>query len=259
MLAGCVGTEPSEPPLGQAVFDARISQLEQTLFDRCDRQHRRGEESWQQLLKLDQTVQDVRQRLSYLSAEVGQLEQAEPAPAAECPANDSLLGNKMVVGRSEWVGLPQVGTYLKARIDSGANTSSLSATDITPFERDGESWVRFKLALTEDDVVVDDVRDTWIERPVERRVRILQAAGDESRPVISLMMTLGPVQESVEFTLNDRTHLTYPVLLGRRFLMDIAVIDVSEVYLHERPSFPGGNPPEDAERDEVDDRGDEEE
>jgi len=55
-------------------------------------------------------------------------------------------------------------------VDSGANTSSLSAREITRFERDGENWVRFKLALTEEDVVVDSQRDEWIEAPVERRV-----------------------------------------------------------------------------------------
>jgi len=259
LLAGCVGAEPSEPRLGQEAFDARIARLEQTLLDRCDLQHRSSEESRQQLLELDETVREVGQRLGYLSAEVGRLGRVEPSPAPGCTADELDLGNKMVVGRSEWIGLPQVGTYLKARVDSGANTSSLSATDITPFERDGENWVRFKLALTEEDVAVDDVRDAWVERPVERRVRILQASGDESRPVISLMMTLGPIQEPVEFTLNDRTHLTYPVLLGRRFLMDIAVIDVSEIYLHDRPAFPGGSPPEEAERDEADERGDDEE
>lgn len=61
----------------------------------------------------------------------------------------------------------------------------------------------------------------------------------------------------MEFTLNDRTHLNYPVLLGRRFLMDIVVIDVAESYLHERPEFPGGRPADEAAMDE-DDRDDEE-
>ncbi|MFP3387064.1 RimK/LysX family protein, partial [Tritonibacter sp. SIMBA_163] len=77
------------------------------------------------------------------------------------------------------------------------------------------------------------VRDEWIEAPIERRVKIVQASGEESRPVISLLMTLGPIRENVEFTLNDRTHLDYPVLLGRRFMLDIATIDVAETYLHE--------------------------
>ncbi|HBS16512.1 MAG TPA: ATP-dependent zinc protease, partial [Halomonas sp.] len=43
--------------------------------------------------------------------------------------------------------------------------------EITRFERDGEDWVRFKLALNEDDVVVEQIRDEWIEAPIERRVK----------------------------------------------------------------------------------------
>ena len=167
--------------------------------------------------------------------------------------------NKTLLGRSEWVGLPSIGTYLKARVDSGANTSSLSASEITRFERDGEDWVRFKLALNEDDVVVEQIRDEWIEAPIERRVKIIQASGEESRPVISLLMTLGPIRENVEFTLNDRSHLDYPVLLGRRFMMDIATIDVAETYLHDRPEFPGGAPSEEAADDEAADQDDTEE
>lgn len=157
------------------------------------------------------------------------------------------------------MGLPSIGTYLQARIDSGANTSSLSARDITPFERDGEDWVRFKLALNDDDVVVDHVRDEWIEAPVERRVRIVQASGDDSRPVISLLLTLGPLRENVEFTLNDRSHLEYPILLGRRFLLDIALIDVAETYRFERPEFPGGESADQAAEDEAADSDDSEE
>ncbi len=97
--------------------------------------------------------------------------------------------------------------------------------------------MRFKLGLNEDDAVVDAVRDEWIEAPIERRVKIVQANGEESRPVIRLLMTLGPLRENVEFTLSDRTHLDYPVLLGRRFLMDIAIIDVARRHIYDRPQF----------------------
>jgi hypothetical protein len=50
-------------------------------------------------------------------------------------------------------------------------------------------------------------------------------------------MTLGPLREAVEFTLDDRTHLDGPVLLGQRFLMDIAIIDVARRHVHDRPTF----------------------
>lgn len=55
-------------------------------------------------------------------------------------------------------------------------------------------------------------------------------------------LSLGPIEQNAEFSLNDRSHLTYPVLLGRRFMMDIAVTDISQNYSSPRPEFPGGEP-----------------
>ncbi|WP_234283489.1 MULTISPECIES: ATP-dependent zinc protease family protein [unclassified Halomonas] len=263
MISGCALTpEPEpEPTLSPTAFEARIGQLEEQIAQSCDRSDGQAA-SDQRQAELLAELRDAGVTLRHLRGDIERLEQRGDEPQvipAEC--NNELsetLSSKSMVGRSEWIGLPDVGTYLRARVDSGANTSSLSATDITRFERDGEDWVRFKLGLNEDDVVVDSVRDEWIERPVERRVRVMQAAGSTSRPVVSLLMTLGPIRETVEFTLNDRTHLNYPVLLGRRFLMDIALIDVAENYIHPRPEFPGGRPASEAAEDEINDRDEEE-
>ncbi|GHE19554.1 ATP-dependent zinc protease [Halomonas urumqiensis] len=258
LLGGCaLPVEPTEPEpvLGPDEFATRIEGLEQNLAARCELQTAKADEQLLQQAQLNADVREIGSLLRHLRNDIERHERDEPPQNVvvnECQNVDSELANKTVLGRSEWVGLPDVGTYLKARVDSGANTSSLSAREITRFERDGENWVRFKLSLNEDDVVVDEIREEWIEAPIERRVRVIQVAGEDSRPVVSLMMTLGPIQEPVEFTLTDRVHLDYPVLLGRRFLMDIAIIDVAESYRHERPEFPGGNPAEDAELDEND-------
>lgn len=264
LLAGCAVTQPEEPtppPLSEASFNARILELESQLGQQCQQSAAMQRRQFDQQLTMTADVREVGSLLRGLQADVRELEARGDEPVIvreECEVDDT-LENKTLVGRSEWVGFPGIGTYLKARIDSGANTSSLSATDVTRFERDGENWVRFKLALNDDDVVVEHLRDEWIEAPVERRVRIVQASGEETRPVVSLLMTLGPIRENVEFTLNDRSHLDYPVLLGRRFMMDIAVIDVAETYLHERPEFPGGEPADQAAEDEAADQDDSEE
>lgn len=260
LISGCALSPQVEPDpvLGPDAFDARIEQLEQTIALRCDQTDNRLSSHGLRQLEMMADVRDSNALLHELRGNIQRLEQRGEEPVvvmAECnEETDAFLADKELVGRSEWIGLPDIGTYLRARIDSGANTSSLSANEITRFERDGEDWVRFKLGINEDDIVVDQVRDEWIEAPVERRVRIVQAAGSESRPVVSLLMTLGSIREPVEFTLNDRTHLNYPVLLGRRFLMDIALIDVAETYLHPRPEFPGGRPASEAAQDELNDQ-----
>ncbi|MGQ4879859.1 ATP-dependent zinc protease [Billgrantia sp. LNSP4103-1] len=266
LISGCTltpgsHTEP-EPLLSSAAFEERIGHLEERIVQRCERADAQQDAHDRRQAELLAELRDAGVTLRHLRGDVEALKQRGDEPVEvprDCDTQLSeTLSAKEMVGRSEWIGLPEVGTYLRARVDSGANTSSLSATEITRFERDGEDWVRFKLGLNEDDVVVENVRGEWIERPVERRVRILQAAGSESRPVVSMLMTLGPIREQVEFTLNDRSHLNYPVLLGRRFLMDIAVIDVAEDYLHPRPEFPGGRPASEAPEDEINDLDEEE-
>ncbi|MGP9497972.1 MULTISPECIES: ATP-dependent zinc protease family protein [unclassified Halomonas] len=264
LFSGCALQQPdsNEPPLlNEVAFNTRMLELQDALGQQCsaNAQHQAQQLSHQQVLTAD--VREVGSLLRLLRGDIKELEARGDEPIIireECEV-DTTLDMKTMLGRSEWVGLPSVGTYLKARVDSGAETSSLSASDITRFERDGEDWVRFKLALTEDDSVVESLRNEWIEAPVQRRVRIVQASGEESRPVVSLLMTLGPIRENVEFTLNDRTHLDFPVLLGRRFLMDIAIVDVAQTYLHERPEFPGGDPAEQAAEDEAVDQDDIEE
>ncbi|MDI5892011.1 ATP-dependent zinc protease [Halomonas rhizosphaerae] len=264
LLSGCTllpDREPPPPLVTSGEFQARLDQLEGAVTSSCvTAQQGRLDQQLQQQQALSADVREVGSLLRQLRGEVARLDRDDDVPqvASQCSDSPTRLDNKEILGRTEWIGLPGVGTYLKARIDSGATTSSLSATEITRFERDGENWVRFKLGLNEADSVVDSVRDEWIEAPVERRVRIIQASGEDSRPVISLLMTLGPLRETVQFTLNDRTHLDHPVLLGRRFLMDIAIIDVAEQYLHDRPEFPGGRPAEEAGTDEAADRDEDE-
>ena len=254
LLGGCGAlTQQRDATLAtSSQLDARFAELEQTLSQRFENEQAE-ETAWQRRQdRLGEELQRIDARMKGLRAEIARLHQA---PKVQAPVRDmdvpEELRNKTLLGSSEWVGLPTVGTYLQARIDSGAETSSLSATDITEFERDGDSWVRFKLALEKEDEAVEQVQEKSIEAPIERRVRILQSTGEESRPVVSLPMTLGSISQNVEFTLNDRRHLSHPVLLGRNFMRDIAIIDVAEKYRHPRPEFPSGEPSEVAKADEV--------
>ncbi|WP_447553022.1 ATP-dependent zinc protease family protein [Vreelandella sp. EE22] len=264
LFAGCAVNQPESnepPPLSESAFNARIQALESSLAQQCDTGKLQTQQASQHQVLLS-NVHEVGSLLRTLQKDVADIEARgeEPVVIYEACEAAPVQDDKTLLGRSEWVGFPAIGTYLKARIDSGANTSSLSATDITRFERDGENWVRFKLALNDEDIAVDRIRDEWIEAPIQRRVRIVQASGEEARPVISLLMTLGPIRENIDFTLNDRTHLDFPVLLGRRFMMDIATIDVAQAYIHDRPEFPGGDPADQAAEDEVaDDQDDAEE
>ena len=58
----------------------------------------------------------------------------------------ALAAEPTLYGRYEYVSLPQLQQTLQAKMDTGALTASLSAKDIETFTRDGENWVRFRLA-----------------------------------------------------------------------------------------------------------------
>ena len=156
-----------------------------------------------------------------------------PIPVQECPAviqsQPVLIENieKQMVGELEKVLLSPLELVFNARIDTGATTSSLDARNIQRFERDGRRWVRFETSHPESGETLT------FERPVVRRIRVSQAISDdfERRPVIELHFTLGNISHTAEFSLSDRSHLEFPVLIGRNILRDQVIVDVSQQYI----------------------------
>lgn len=134
--------------------------------------------------------------------------------------------DKLVIGSEEFILLNDLEEQYKARIDTGATTSSLNATDIVEFERDGTRWVRFNFSHSVDDEA------QMIEAKVARTILVRQANTKEQarRPIIELPVQLGNIKMLTEFTLSDRQHMTFPVLLGRTFLKDMVMVDVARTY-----------------------------
>ncbi|SON53346.1 ATP-dependent zinc protease [Vibrio tapetis] len=142
------------------------------------------------------------------------------------PALLTTADGKLILGEREWVYFPGLDKSFKSRVDTGATTSSISAVDLEAFERDGKDWVKFKIGH-------DDTLSEVLEVPVERWVRIKQASSEEfdRRPVVLGWVQIGELKEKTPFTLTDRSHLDHPVLLGRSFFNDVAVVDVSKEYV----------------------------
>ena len=140
-------------------------------------------------------------------------------------------GSKMVVGDVEQVWIDPPGLALNARIDTTAANNALLADGIVEFERDGKSWVRFALHSPDSDESVQ------IERRVSRHVRAMQQGGGEiKRPVVRMRIKLGDVQDTFWFVLTDRAD--HPVILGRTFLKDIALVEVGARYVQPRARPP---------------------
>lgn len=148
------------------------------------------------------------------------------------PAEPSArLKGKLIVGESEPVYIADPGLVYTARIDSGAATSSLHALNIQRFERDGEPWVRFDVSVPGRDETMT------MEHEISRRARIIQSNTEdpERRIVVELPFMIGDHRDKAEFTLSDRSHLTYPVLVGRNILRDVMLIDVGQEFVTELP------------------------
>ncbi len=144
-----------------------------------------------------------------------------------------------LTGWREWVSLPDLGVdWIKAKIDTGARTSSLHAFDIQEFERDGEAWVRFRVKPWQDsqeDAVI-------VESPIHDRRAVRSSSGHaQERLVVQLMIRLVDREVMAEVTLSNRDEMGFRMLIGREALRRGYVVDPAR-------SFLGGRAPREARR-----------
>ena len=123
------------------------------------------------------------------------------------------------------------GIAVKAKLDSGALTSSLDARDIEMFEKDGEEWVRFRLKL--EDQESGETFSDQIERPLYREQAVRGAGGRDERPVVLMDVCMGDSVYEEQFSLRNREEMNYPLLLGRRTISHLGLLDVRNTFLQE--------------------------
>ena len=142
-----------------------------------------------------------------------------------------------VIGLREWVALPDLGVAgLRAKIDTGASTSTLHASDIVPFERDGARWVRFTAHLG----TLVQRRHANCEAPLVTVKTIKSSNGQaQTRYVIRTQLALGDRLWPVDFTLACRKTMRYRMLLGAKALIDgQLVVNPGLKYVQDKPVFP---------------------
>lgn len=138
-----------------------------------------------------------------------------------------------IIGWREWVRLPDLGVKLvKAKIDTGARSSSIHAYDIEPFSDEGRDRVRFKVhpaQRNEDWFVaceadVHDVRD------------IRSSSGQSStRYVIRTPVSWMGQLWDIELTLASRFEMGFRMLLGREAVRGRLLVDPGRSYMGPRP------------------------
>lgn len=166
-------------------------------------------------------------------AEVPEPEPPPQQPVCECPvlppapppppepARPAAPKTQLVVlGEVEQVQIDPPGIRYRARLDTGRALSYLHALEVHEFERDGKAWVRFQLAERKQDATVE------VSRPVVRTV----GSRSGKRYVVNLKATVAGIEQFTDFILTDRSQAAFPVLIGRDFLRDQAVVDVGRRY-----------------------------
>jgi hypothetical protein len=138
-----------------------------------------------------------------------------------------------VIGWREWVGLPDLGIKrIKAKVDSGARSSSLHAFNVEQFKRRGKPWVRFELHPLQ----------RRNDKTVKAEARVLEYRSVRSssgkatmRPVIITTVDLLGMSWPVELTLANRDEMGFRMLLGREAFRNRFLVDGGK-------SFYGGKP-----------------
>ena len=132
------------------------------------------------------------------------------------------MDGRLVLGLSETASLPNLELSIRAKLDTGAENTSADARNITLFERDRKKWVKFELARTSKGSIP-------LELPVKETIKIKRPGSPSvNRLVVSMTIAIGDITQPVDITLTDREQFEFPLLVGRNFMQDLAVIDVHQ-------------------------------
>jgi hypothetical protein len=234
LIVGCAQTPTKEEFSAQT---RSIEQMQTNYLELVTILHRMENDISVKSAQIDQ----MHRKIEQLSIEIKQQQviahttpEIEPTPVAVVAVSEPTAASEprgvVILGAVETVSIAGIEQKFNARVDTGATTSSIDAQNVKEFERNGKKWVKFHVSELEN----SQGNKLWVEVPVIRYANVRQVNTPEvqKRPVVSIPIQLGELKQNVEFTLSDRSHMDHNVLLGREFLKDIAVVDVSQEHIH---------------------------
>lgn len=116
-----------------------------------------------------------------------------------------------VIGWREWVAFPELGAlHVKAKIDTGARTSALHATNITLRDADGEHLVDFEIP-----VPGRNRGPRYTAKLHDRRMIKNTSGKPEERLIIRTLLNIGGRRWPIDVSLTDRAAMRFDLILGR--------------------------------------------
>ncbi|SFX60326.1 ATP-dependent zinc protease family protein [Marinospirillum alkaliphilum] len=135
---------------------------------------------------------------------------------------------KIIIGAREVVCFPALNLCVRAKVDTGAKTSCLHATDIHVEGRKGQQQISF-VTLDETSATPRTVR---CQLPLLDRRKVRSSNGHSDwRYVVETEVLLGEFREKIQLTLADRSRMKYPMLLGRSAMEQHLLVAPGAAYL----------------------------
>ena len=153
------------------------------------------------------------------------------APAQAAGPQDAPMTT--TAGWIETVGFPDYGIVMDAKLDTGADSSSLGVTGLDRFKRQGKIWYRFTITGA-------DGKTAAVEQQTNRTARVMRAeVEDTRRPIVRLKICVAGQEAVTDVTLTDRSDRRTPLLIGRRFLEGRILVDSGRTHLFPKPCAGG--------------------
>ena len=139
------------------------------------------------------------------------------------------LDDKIVIGRLDKADFPILELQnIEVKIDTGAFTSAIHCHNVEEIERNGKQAIRFY--LLDPTHPEYNNKELILYEPNIKKIKSSNGSSEERYAIETEIILFGQIYKT-EFTLADRTEMKYPVLLGRKLLSDIFLVDVSKSYL----------------------------
>ncbi len=143
--------------------------------------------------------------------------------------------DRFILGWEEWLALPDLGLpTIKAKVDTGAKTSSLHAYFVEPFGSAARPMVRFGVHPIPGR---DDVQVTCSAEVIDRREVTSSNGERETRYVIRSNVAMGGRTWPIDITLANRETMAYRMLLGRQAILDDMVVDPTSSFRQPRLGY----------------------